>query len=441
MPPLNIYFLAWFCFVPLFLAVFGTRFIIGFIAGLIAVAVPATMFSFSLMPVPYPSPGEPNWVFGGFMLFGIVVSILSGVVAETKNLTLWKTLAYGALAVVLEACLLPILPVHLALSQWQSQTALKLASVTGIWGVSFLLWFSSLLLLLAIKNMRVRWSAVVFFLVIGSVSLVMPRLFPPMEVAPIARVAIVQTMSNDLDILSILNRKAGALPADIVVWPELSGASAAPGGDTSKLIALSKQANQPPFVTSFEDALPNRPHNTAALFASGLESARYFKRRPFGGEVSVHTPGTKAVLARWEVPIGLNVCFDSCDPTIMRETGQLPGIGLIALPTQDPVAPGSVIQALHASYTPFRAAELGVAIARSDMTAYSMVAGPDGEILAELPPGGSIAAANVPPPHETIYRRFGDWFLYMCMGASLALIASTITNATRKKGSSTPNPD
>ena len=49
------------------------------------------------------------------MLFGLVASILAGVVAETKELTLWKALAYSALAVTLEACLLPILPVRLVL--------------------------------------------------------------------------------------------------------------------------------------------------------------------------------------------------------------------------------------------------------------------------------------------------------------------------------------
>ena len=357
MPPMNLYFFGWFCFVPLLAAVLGTRFIVGFIAGLLTVAVPAVLFSFGLMPVPYPSVGEPNWVFGGFMLFGLVASILAGVVAETKELTLWKALAYSALAVTLEACLLPILPVHLALSQWQSFAALKLASLTGIWGVSALLWFSSLLVLLALRNPKWRWRSVAFFVVIGAISLVLPRVLVPKTSEPVTRVALVQTMSNDLDILSVLNRKAGALGAQLVIWPEMSGVSAAPAGDTTTLQKLSKQSGQPAFVTSFEDSLPGKPHNTAALFSNGHESARYFKRRPFGGEVSVHTPGGKAALAKWEVPIGLNVCFDSCDPAVMRETAQLPGVGIIALPTQDPVAPGSVIQALHASYTTFRAAE------------------------------------------------------------------------------------
>ena len=60
------------------------------------------------------------------------------------------------------------------------------------------------------------------------------------------------------------------------------------------------------------------------------------------------------------------------------------------------------------------------------MTAYSLVAGPDGEILAQLPPGGSIVVANVPPPHDTVYRQLGDWFLYLCIGVTLALIAQAM---------------
>lgn len=429
LPPVNLSLLGWVCLVPLFWVVVGRSFLAGFFGGLITVVLPAILFAFGVMPVPFPSSGDPAWVFGGYLLFGAVVGVMAGIVAETKVLTFRRAIAYAAIAVVVEACLLPILPVHLALSQWQSPFAMRIASVTGIWGVSALLWFSSLYGAAVLKQRRYMLSVIVVALI--GLSFVP---WPGSSSASIkySRIAVIQTSSADLPVLADLNRRAGALKARMVVWPELSALAAAPSGDTHALIDLSKQKDQPAFVTSFEDKYTPRPHNTAALFSAGTESDRYFKRRPFGGEITVHAPGSKPVYAKWEVPVGLNICFDSCDPGVMRESAQAADLGFIALPTEDPVAPGSVIQAIHAAYTPFRAAELGVTVARADITAYSLIAGPDGQPLTGLAQGQGVAATDIPPPHWTFYRQFGDWFLYCCVAVTLAVIVRGLLRRKRK---------
>ncbi|CAN5543619.1 hypothetical protein BH11ARM2_BH11ARM2_27240 [soil metagenome] len=136
--------------------------------------------------------------------------------------------------------------------------------------------------------------------------------------------------------------------------------------DTSSLCALSASEGNAPFVTSFNDDSQPFPHNASALFSSGRESSRYEKRKLFGGEAADHTSGDRAVAAG---DVGLNICFDSCFPSVIRDTVKL-GATVIALPTIDPPSTNHFLAAVHAAYTPFRAAENGVAVVRADGYAY-----------------------------------------------------------------------
>lgn len=178
-------------------------------------------------------------------------------------------------------------------------------------------------------------------------------------------------------------------------------------------------------VTSFPDDFSPKPHNTASLFSHLGESSRYYKRRLFGGEKNMHTPGVDPVAAKTDWgPVGLNICFDSCFPNLMRESSLQGPVGLIALPTIDPESPHGFIAAMHAAFTPFRAAELGVAIARADGYAHSMIVENNGQIVAELGPGveDSIRATVDTTPKWTLYKAVGDWFLIVCAGILIMVI-------------------
>lgn len=50
---------------------------------------------------------------------------------------------FAALATLLEAVLLVKLPAHLALSQYRNAFFVQLASIGGIWMVSFLIWWAN----------------------------------------------------------------------------------------------------------------------------------------------------------------------------------------------------------------------------------------------------------------------------------------------------------
>lgn len=175
------------------------------------------------------------------------------------------------------------------------------------------------------------------------------------------------------------------------------------------------------------------PHNSAALISERGVSDFYNKRKLFGGEYTVHARGDEPVSATSSsATVGLNICFDSCFPHIMRETAQLDGVEIIALPTLDPATPHGVIQSIHAAYTPFRSAENGIAIIRAEITAHSMIVDRDGTILREAGTGTEeVIVARVHKGSKwTFYRIAGDWFVWAC-GAWVLYRCLTIIRSRR----------
>jgi len=438
MPPVGVGWLGWFALVPLLAAVQGERRAVAALAGFLAAAVASLALDTGLLPVPHQMEGEANWIFTGYCLFGILLAVVCYEVSGFKQLRFRQLPYLAALAVCLEAAMVVILPVHLALSQYRLPAAMWLASLAGIWGVSYGLWFTALLLAKLVRSRRgACWPYLAW---IGVVALGIAFLNPPVESpgGPL-KIGLIQSQSIDTDELTALNKRAGALGADLVVWPELSAMVFAPSGDSKELKELSLKPGQPPFVAGFEDDHVPKPHNVAALYVKGAESERYFKRKPFGAEQMMHEAGTRPVVAAWRVPVGLNICFDSCYPWVMRDT-VLKGAQFIALPTEDPPSKNGIVQALHSAYMPFRSAELGVPIYRADITAYSTVTGPDGRVLADLSPGENVIAVALPGTRDTFYRRFGDWFLYLCIALAVGTFAGEfISRRQRKKSNGEAN--
>ena len=207
----------------------------------------------------------------------------------------------------------------------------------------------------------------------------------------------------------------------MVVWPELS--APAKGDDLEPVLDLARRPNMPPFVTTYEDGSKPKPFNVARIFSRDGASQPYKKRKPFAGEAQMHAAGSRAVaVTAGGHTYGLNICFDSAFPKVMRETARLPGVEVILLPTLDPDTQYGIVQALHAAYTPFRAAELGIPIVRADTTAYSMAVDARGNALAECgPTEDTLLLAKVAPGKRWTFVTYaGDWFLGVC--ALLALI-------------------
>lgn len=359
------------------------------------------------MLAPLSEAGSNAWIYTGFVLFGLVGGATIGVAADSERLRS-KPWCLASLAVLLEAVLLVYLPAHMALTQSRSTAMLELASVTGIWGVSFVVWFANFGLALLVSAHRRRRAALCLALAVA-----LSITWAPASTGEV-RVAMIQTSTEDVDELKQLNRAGYRAGATVAVWPELSGQLAVTDGNTDGLAAIASVPGQAAFVTTFEEPASPLPYNVARLFGRGYTSPGYRKRKPFAGEAQMHAAGSQPAATVWNgTGYGLNICFDSCFPAVMRDTARQAGVAAILLPTLDPDTPYGVIQAIHAAYTPFRAAELGMPIVRADTTAFSMAVDARGRTVAQAGLGqNEIRVAALRPERRwTLARAAGDWFL------------------------------
>ncbi len=421
-------YLGWFVFVPVLRVVKGKGFLTAFALALSSIFLAAWISVSGLMYRVQDAQGSPAWVYTGFGIFGFSVCLAIGAWGDraTAKFPAWW---FAGLAILFEAYLLVQLPAHLALSQYRSVLMLQIAALGGIWLVSFLLWWSNFALAnLSWKQLIAAIAAIV------PCSLLLAGVRLP-TVGKSSWFGVIQIAEPDDEHLASQQRLISGSHPDFVVWPEFAGIPFVQFGDTTKLVALSREKGLAPIITSYPDDLRPLPHNTGALFQGGQISKLYYKRRLFGGESKMHTPGDQAVATTYaDGRVGLNICFDSCYPEIIRDTARIPGVNIISLPSIDPYATNNFIAAMHASYTPFRAAENGVSFVKADGLAYSMFVDPFGQIVSELPPGDRTQVVSLPiETHWTPYRQFGDWFLWLTGFAVLIPLVNSIRAKMRDR--------
>ena len=429
--PVSVAALGWVCFVPTLFVCRGRGFAVGFGTGLAAVLMAAHLARCGLWCQPSLLDTDPGWIYTGFALFGLPVGVVHGLVGEDRTPKLWTPFLVAVWAVILESLLLVILPSHLALTQQQNWIMLRVASATGVWGVSFLVWSANLWLCSLIATQQWRWaSALVAGL--GAMSLIDLYRTPPAHDG--LKVAALQVPIDDVENLVSMTRAMKDKGVDIVVWPEAAGLSFTAVEGTEPLVTLSRSLGSTLFTTTYDDQLRPLPHNAMAVWGRGTESAKYHKRKLFGGERATHRAGEVPV-AVWsdDTVFGLNICFDTCFPHIIRETALVGDVGVVLLPTLDPGSPFGVCQAVHAAYTTFRAAESGVAIVRAEALAYSHIVDNQGQIVAQAGSGerAALSATVSPVRNWTLYRQFGDWFLGLCF---LVVVTAKILTSRASKG-------
>lgn len=392
--------LAWICFAPLLGLIRGKGFLVGFLCGLFVAFFAAFVAGTGLWARYTDFSESTAWLYTSFGLFGAAIAVTFGVWAEkgASKAAWW----FASLAVLAEACLLVQLPANMALTQYRHPLIVQLASLGGIWLVSWLIWWSNFRL--AVLPFRTVWP--VSALALSAWILTRSVHFSPQYDA--FYVAI-QTASTDPEELARLHKLASSQDPKLVVWPEFSGMVMAPGGNTAELRELASQDGLRPFVTTFQDGATPLPHNVAELFSGTSKGPRYAKRKLFGGERTMHAAGSTAVA---DGEVGLNICFDSCFPSVMKSTASLPGVRVLALPTIDPPSAHYFIAQLHSAYTPFRSAELGLPIVRADGNAYSMITDNMGQIVAEATPGDAVMGGlTTSAPRWTLFRLIGDYVL------------------------------
>jgi apolipoprotein N-acyltransferase len=332
----------------------------------------------------------------------------------------------------------------LGASQWQHPAMLALASVGGVWLVSFALVAANtgLVILVTAPRLALRALGAAAAAVAVGAGPVTFALTPP--VAPAGHVTVALVQPGYFQHPSVLGTASQHLTAglgprhpDLVVWGESSI-----GLDLrfhhqllDQLERLSGTAGAPILVDQ-DSYTPAGKSKVAVLINRGGIVATYTKTRlvPFGEYIpfrqqlgwltsiskaapSNMIPGDGARVMTATLPggrplrLGVLICFEAAFPDMSR-VDTLHGAQLIVYQTSDSTFQGSWALAQHASLSAVRAAETGRPVVQAALTGVSAAFDAQGRLLAwfgQAQRGVAFASiALVPPGHLTLFDHIGD---------------------------------
>jgi apolipoprotein N-acyltransferase len=318
----------------------------------------------------------------------------------------------------------------LGASQHRAIPVIQIASITGIYGVTFLVVLVNGVLYAMLTRRAAPVSVGVSIAIVAAAVLwgvsglrhPSPTAFMAAAVQPNFSIRPGQgsaTVERDLAALRRLTHEAAMRGAALIVWPEtaspvdLFGA----GGALGTIRSWARSDRVSVIATSFEQA---RTNSVFSLAPSGTLTGRYDKVRLVPFAEAGERPGlAPALLPTPQARVGVAICFESIFPDIARRS-VLQGADLLAVVTNDAWFDGRTAPAQHAALAPFRAIEEGRYVVRAANQGISAIFDPFGRALGELPLGtrGVLTARVAPISGLTVYARIGDAF-----GWAVALVA------------------
>jgi apolipoprotein N-acyltransferase len=348
-----------------------------------------------------------------------------------------------------------------AYSQYGNLAVLQILSVTGLWGVTFLIgWFAAVCNWLwedGLESERARrgvwlcFGAIAIVILLGGVRL---AFFPPSS--PTVRVASIsarevgvprdgaligriwggKATSADKDEFRIwatatdndLLARAGQemqTGAKIVFWSEISAevlkedeaGLIARGGDVAaRYHAYLGMA----LAVHNEGRTPSVENKLVLINPDGSVAWEYNKARPVPGDSQILGDGRLRVS---ETPYGRLssiICFDGDFPQLLAQAGALKADVLL-----DPSLDWQAIDPWHTQMASFRAIEQGVNVIRHTIRGLSAAYDYQGRRLAAMDHYKTTDFAMVSqiPTRgvRTLYSLLGDWFAWVCLAAAVVL--------------------
>ncbi|WP_333738621.1 apolipoprotein N-acyltransferase [Streptomyces sp. IBSBF 2806] len=418
-------------------------------AGLAWLLGQSRMWPYFLGTLGMPLPAAGAVILGQALVFALLTWAYRRLLLNGCPLTAAAAVPAGWVA--LEYLLSLALPhgawLSLAYTQADVGPVLQTASLTGPWGITFLVMGVPAALAVA----ATPWAqGRVRVLVVAALVLALPlgygtwRLGQPHPVTT-TRVALVDTDRPDdtVDLATTAGRRLldryvtriRALPrsTSTVVLPEKTFAAdertlPVLAGPIRRLAVEQRQDIVVGLVldragTSYNAALGFRAH--------GGEPVLYLKHHLVPGAEGDLRPGDGwAFVAPGH---GLIICKDLDFPALVRGyRGH--GATLLLAPAWDFTEDGR----LHSRMAVTRGVESGLTVARTSRAGRLTVSDPYGRVLAERVTGQdgftTVTAALPAPAGATVYDRFGDWFAWLCM----LLLAPVAVGRWRVQGNSRP---
>ena len=336
---------------------------------------------------------------------------------------------------------------NLAYTQMDCLPVIQIASITGIWGISFIVFLfagaTGALLSGAGKPWQ-RGALVIAVSVVVCASFVFGKW--RLESTSPAQPVTVTLMARDVpmsiylgpeeEALKLLGeyadevRRAAPPGTQAIVLPEKTGrVSESALAEVDALFSSAAAATQAAIVLGIVRRTPGAAFNSSRFYSpDGKLEGNYDKHHLIPG-IEPEIAGDKHVLldqppGRW----GLQICKDMDFPKLSREYAA-EGANLMLVPAWD----FNVDRWLHSRMAVLRAVENGFALARSARNGLLTLSDNRGRILAETAtaPGRFVSVTgkvNV-VREETFYTRTGDWFAWLCVSAFIVLAARTIAAA------------
>jgi apolipoprotein N-acyltransferase len=370
----------------------------------------------------------------------------------------------------------------IAYSQTDNLALLQLASVTGIWGMVFLVsWFAS------VANWclerRWQWSQIgkglaiytailMAVIVFGEARLLLPATSgKTVRVATIIPADIIPLLSHEdwaswqqiatrhkitlqersklqnlvqptYDDLFARTRREAQAGARIVFWPEGS-LVAFSDVQQQELIQRSRELARSENIylgvslaLAPEDTSRKMENKIILVGPDGEIVQQYFKthlvpvvEEPF----TVPGSGMATAVVSPYGKLGIVICYDMDDPRLLRSAGKA-HVDLLFAPSGD----WQQIANIHARMAITRAVEEGFSLVRPANHGFTLAADSRGRILGWMDffsTDDRVMIVNLPTSGvHTVYARIGDLFAWLCIVVLAAVLASAFLTGSIKKG-------
>ncbi len=405
-----------------------------------------------------PAPPVVYFILTGLALQLILFSFLADRLIATQISGFTSTLVFPVSWCTIEY-LMSLIPskgswVALAYTQPTNLAIMQLISVTGIWGVSFLItWFASVVNWIWAKNFarkKIRVGAISFAGIMAAVFLfgALQQNPGPSLLRKVRTASIVQsrninadiktcrwtdaqgiaTYSNEVeDNLLTKTKEAADAGAKIILWQESAGfiPKLREGNFIKRAMALASDKKIYLLMTLWaipEDFPKHLVENKIIVInPAGTQQLIYFKSNPVPVEPIVKGDGHIPVLQTAYGKIAVAICFDDAFPNFIRQAGKNE-VELMFIPAND----WKEVDPIHTRMAITRAIENGFSLVRPAGQGLSAVTDNRGRILSSMDfftSSEQIMYADVPVNHSnTVYSHIGDLFAWACILATITFI-------------------
>lgn len=312
---------------------------------------------------------------------------------------------------------------------------LQLASITGPWGMTFLLLLFPAALVIgiylrptaprqALRIVGASLGVIIIVLIFGAVRLALP---PPPQFVKVGLIA--SDIPSNEDVAengapterlfrdySAEAEKLAAQGAQVIVLPEKLGVLVDQDtvGSDAIFQSLADKTKATIVVGMVYVSGPVR-YNRARIYTPRAPIRNYDKHHMLPPFESKLTPGTTATILPESSPLwGVEICKDMDFTQLSREYGEA-HVGLILAPAWD----FRIDRWWHGHIAVMRGVEDGFGIARAAKDGYLTASDNRGRIVAETRSDSAPFAtliADVPTTHDaTLYLLLGDWFAWLAI--------------------------